>query len=70
MDSGELITGQTVNIAYYTQEIEEMDENMRMIAYIRGAGEIIETNKGKSFRRRKCWSGFFFLNNTHGTPIR
>ena len=35
LDSGELITGQTVNIAYYTQEIEEMDENLRMIAYIR-----------------------------------
>ena len=70
LDSGELITGQTVNIAYYTQEIEEMDENLRMIAYIRGAGEIIETNQGEVIAAPQMLERFLFPKQTHGTPIR
>ncbi|MGR5942147.1 ATP-binding cassette domain-containing protein [Bacillus pacificus] len=34
-DSGEIEVGQTVKIAYYTQENEEMNLNQRMIEYIK-----------------------------------
>ncbi len=70
LDSGEFNTGQTVNIAYYTQEIEEMDENMRMIAYIVSAGEIIETTQGEVISAAQMLERFLFPTNTHGTPIR
>ncbi|MCR2820175.1 ABC-F family ATP-binding cassette domain-containing protein [Lederbergia panacisoli] len=70
LDEGELVTGQTVNIAYYTQEITEMDENKRMIAYIREAGEVIETNKGESISAAQMLERFLFPMNTHGTIIK
>src|SRR5690606_4448032 len=47
LDAGELSIGQTVKIAYYTQENEQLDENKRIISYIREAGEVIETKHGE-----------------------
>ena len=34
-DSGEIEVGQTVKVAYYTQENEEMNLDQRMIEYIK-----------------------------------
>ncbi|MEK0397509.1 ATP-binding cassette domain-containing protein, partial [Lactobacillus delbrueckii] len=39
LDSGERLTGQTVKIAYYRQETPGMNEDKRMIEYIREAGD-------------------------------
>ncbi|MBS4176629.1 ABC-F family ATP-binding cassette domain-containing protein [Lederbergia citrea] len=69
LDGGELLTGQTVKIAYYTQENDEMDENQRMIAYIREAGEVIETSKGETISATQMLERFLFPTNTHGTVI-
>ena len=35
LDSGERVIGQTVKIAYYTQESVDMDENKRVIEYLK-----------------------------------
>ncbi|MBS4217370.1 ABC-F family ATP-binding cassette domain-containing protein [Bacillus sp. FJAT-49711] len=70
LDGGELVTGQTVKIAYYTQENTEMDENKRMIAYIREAGEVVETNNGESISAAQMLERFLFPMNTHGTVIK
>jgi ABC transport system ATP-binding/permease protein len=69
-DSGEIETGQTVKIAYYTQENIDMDENKRMIEYIREAGEVIHTTDGKTISAAQMLERFLFPMNTHGTPIR
>lgn len=69
LDRGELIVGQTVNIAYYTQEMEEMDGNKRMIAYIREAGEVVETRDGESLSATQMLERFLFPASSHGTPI-
>lgn len=69
LDNGELIVGQTVNIAYYTQEVEDMDESKRMIAYIREAGEVVETRDGESFSATQMLERFLFPASSHGTPI-
>jgi ATP-binding cassette subfamily F protein uup len=69
-DSGEIETGQTVKIAYYTQENVDMDENKRMIEYIREAGEVIHTTDGKTISAAQMLERFLFPMNTHGTPIR
>ncbi|OAT83950.1 multidrug ABC transporter ATP-binding protein [Bacillus sp. MKU004] len=70
LDAGELITGQTVKIAYYTQGHEELDENMRMIEYIREAGEFITTDKGERISVTSMLERFLFPMSTHGTLIR
>lgn len=45
-DSGTIVTGETVRIGYFSQESEEMDASQRVIAYIRGIAENIETVDG------------------------
>ncbi|MFL0362598.1 ABC-F family ATP-binding cassette domain-containing protein [Pseudobacillus sp. 179-B 2D1 NHS] len=68
-DCGEMITGQTVKIAYYTQERTDMDENMRMIAYIRESAEIITTKTGEKISAAQMLERFLFPMHAHGTPI-
>jgi ATP-binding cassette subfamily F protein uup len=53
-DSGEVITGQTIKIGYYAQEIRNdesqglayMDPNIRVIDYIRNTAEYVQTVDG------------------------
>lgn len=70
LDSGELIVGQTVKIAYYTQENEDMDENKRMIEYLKEAAEVVHTADGKTISAAQMLERFLFPPYTHGTPIR
>ncbi|MFK9093372.1 ABC-F family ATP-binding cassette domain-containing protein [Bacillus salipaludis] len=70
LDEGEFIMGQTVKIAYYTQESEDMDENKRMIEYIKETAEIVETSDGKTISAAQMLERFLFPAYTHGTPIR
>lgn len=70
LDSGELITGQTVNIVYYTQENEDLDENKRMIEYLKETAEIVHTSDGKTISAAQMLERFLFPPFTHGTPIR
>ncbi|MBT2737045.1 ABC-F family ATP-binding cassette domain-containing protein [Bacillus sp. ISL-7] len=70
LDEGEFIMGQTVKIAYYTQESEDMDENKRMIEYIKETAEIVETSDGKTISAAQMLERFLFPPFSHGTPIR
>jgi ABC transport system ATP-binding/permease protein len=70
LDEGEFIMGQTVKIAYYTQESEDMDESKRMIEYIKETAEIVETSDGKTISAAQMLERFLFPPFTHGTPIR
>jgi ABC transport system ATP-binding/permease protein len=70
LDEGEFIMGQTVKIAYYTQESEDMDENKRMIEYIKETAEIVETSDGKTLSAALMLERFLFPPSSHGTPIR
>ncbi|WP_338749510.1 ABC-F family ATP-binding cassette domain-containing protein [Bacillus sp. FJAT-52991] len=68
-DQGEMITGQTVKIAYYTQERTDMDEKMRMIAYIRESAEVVTTKDGEQLSAAQMLERFLFPMHAHGTPI-
>jgi ABC transport system ATP-binding/permease protein len=68
-DHGEIEVGQTVKIAYYTQENEDMDLNKRMIEYIKETAEAIHTTDGKFVSAAQMLERFLFPLNTHGTPI-
>lgn len=70
LDSGELVTGQTVKIAYYTQENEDLDENKRMIEYLKETAEIVHTSDGKTISAAQMLERFLFPPYTHGTLIR
>ncbi|WP_310171158.1 ABC-F family ATP-binding cassette domain-containing protein [Neobacillus niacini] len=70
LDEGEFLMGQTVKIAYYTQESEDMDENLRMIEYIKETAQIVETSDGKTISAAQMLERFLFPPFTHGTPIR
>lgn len=69
LDSGELIKGQTVKIGYYTQENIGMNENLRMIEYIREAAEVVTTGDGSTASAAQMLERFLFPMHTHGTPI-
>lgn len=70
LDSGEFIMGQTVKIAYYTQESADMDENQRMIEYIKETAQVVETADGKTISASQMLERFLFPAYSHGTPIR
>ncbi len=44
---GTVTTGDTVKIGYFSQDSRKMDENMRVIDYVKEVGEYITTTEGK-----------------------
>jgi ABC transport system ATP-binding/permease protein len=69
-EEGEVEIGPTVKIAYYTQEHVEMDEQKRVIEYIREAGDAIRTVDGTVISAAQLLERFLFPMHMHGTPIR
>lgn len=45
-DAGSIEIGQTVKIGYFSQESESLDDSMRVIDYIKEAGEYVQTTDG------------------------
>ena len=45
-DTGSILIGQTVKIGYFSQESESLDDNMRVIDYIRETAEYVRTPEG------------------------
>ncbi len=69
LDSGILTVGETVKVAYFTQTIEKMDPNKRMIAYLQEAGEEVETSSGEKISVTNLLEQFLFERYMHGTLI-
>jgi ABC transport system ATP-binding/permease protein len=69
-EEGEVEIGPTVKIAYYTQEHVEMDEQKRVIEYIREAGDVVRTVDGTVISAAQLLERFLFPMHMHGTPIR
>ncbi|PVE74765.1 ABC-F family ATP-binding cassette domain-containing protein [Priestia megaterium] len=69
-DSGEIDRGQTVKVAYYTQESDDMDLNQRMLDYIKESAEVVHTTDGKMISASQMLERFLFPSHTHGTPIQ
>ncbi|WP_078577626.1 ABC-F family ATP-binding cassette domain-containing protein [Salipaludibacillus agaradhaerens] len=69
-DKGSITTGETVKIGYYTQEHEEMDENMRMIDYIKETAEVVYTIDGVAITAEQMLERFLFSRAMQFTYIR
>ncbi|EOK98019.1 ABC transporter ATP-binding protein [Enterococcus faecium EnGen0152] len=69
LDSGTMSIGETVHLAYYTQENEEMAPDKRMIAYLQEAAEEAKTADGSQIGVAELLERFLFPRFMHGTLI-
>ncbi len=59
-DSGEIETGSTVHIGYYDQESRALNDDERVIDYIRNVAEYVTTNEGVEITAGKMLERFLF----------
>lgn len=59
-DSGEIQVGETVKVGYFAQEEQEMNDNQRVIDYVKDIAEYVTTKEGK-ISAAKCWSVSYLL---------
>lgn len=68
-DTGEVIVGSTVKLLHFKQTLPPMNENARMIDYIREASNDITDSEGVRYSASQMLERFLFTLNSHGTPI-
>jgi ATP-binding cassette subfamily F protein uup len=68
-ERGTVEVGQTVRFGYYDQENRALDEEMRVIDYIRDAAERIETADGTFITASQMLEKFLFTGAMQYTPI-
>ena len=67
-DSGTVEIGQTVNMGYFSQENEAMDESLKVIDYIKNAAEYVKTKDG-SISASQMLERFLFPSHIQYTAI-
>lgn len=67
-DRGEIRIGQTVRLGYFSQENEAMDENLKVIDYIRNVAEVVQTLDG-SISASQMLERFLFPGSVQHTVI-
>lgn len=68
-DTGEITTGQTVNIGYYTQQNTELDPDKRMITYLQEIGNEVKTTQNETISVSAMLERFLFPKEVHGKLI-
>ena len=66
--SGQLIIGETVRVAYFSQQIEGLDESKRVINYLQEVAEEVKIGSGTT-SIAELLEQFLFPRSTHGTLI-
>jgi len=69
-DAGEIETGETVKIGYYTQGDEELDGAQRVIDYIKETAQVIHAKDGEVITAEQMLERFLFPRSTQYTYIR
>lgn len=69
-DRGEVITGETVKIGYYTQGDEELDGSMRVVDFIKEVAEVIHTKDGDVITAEQMLERFLFTRPEQYNYIR
>lgn len=70
LDSGEIKTGQTVKIGYYTQQTENMDPDKRVIRYLESIGQGVRNSGGEHMSASQMLDTFKFDHQMQGAFIR
>lgn len=68
-DKGVVDIGDTVNIGYFSQETYHMDEDMRVIEYIKEIGEYLPLANGDRITASQMLERFLFNGSMQYTPI-
>ncbi|MDQ0721437.1 ATP-binding cassette subfamily F protein uup [Paenibacillus sp. W4I10] len=68
-DAGVVDVGPTVNLGYFTQEHQEMDESLRVIEYIKEVAENVKTADGSLITASQMLERFLFTPASQWTPI-
>ena len=68
-DTGRVIIGATVRIGFFSQEGREMDPSQKVIDYLRGYGETLDTGSGR-LTAAQMLEKFLFPPALHYTEIR
>ncbi|WP_342472548.1 ABC-F family ATP-binding cassette domain-containing protein [Metasolibacillus sp. FSL H7-0170] len=68
-DKGEVVVGTTVKRLHFKQALPKMNEQQRMIEYVREASNDITDADGVRFSAVQMLERFLFPLHTHGTPI-
>ena len=66
--AGQLIIGETVRVAYFSQKIEGLDESKRVINYLQEVAEEVKIDSGTT-SIAELLEQFLFPRSTHGTLI-
>src|SRR5690625_2321866 len=69
-DKGEVKIGETVKIGYYTQGEEELDDDMRVIEYLKEQAEVIRTKDGNIITAEQMLERFLFSRPKQWTYIK
>lgn len=67
-DEGKIMIGDTVKIGYFAQENAQMEENIRVIDYIKNTAEYIQTTKGQASASQML-ERFLFPPELQYTPL-
>jgi ATP-binding cassette subfamily F protein uup len=68
-DNGTVEIGQTVKIGYFSQESSEMNQDLRVIEYIREEAHFLPTADGGTISAAQLLERFLFPPNLQWTPI-
>lgn len=68
-DSGKVDIGSTVKIGYFSQENEELNEDLKVIEYIKEGGEVLSTLEGGTISASQMLERFLFPPNLQWTQI-
>lgn len=68
-DSGVIDIGDTVRIGLFSQESYHMNENLRVIEYIKEGAELVATSEGERITASQMLERFLFEPSAQWTPI-
>lgn len=68
-DAGNIELGPTVNLGWFSQEHEEMNETLRVMEYIREGADQVKTADGSTISAGQMLERFLFPPNTHWAVI-
>lgn len=67
-DSGEIEVGETIRMSYFAQEVPDMDDNQRVIDYVKDIAEYIPTKDGR-ITASQMLERFLFTPDMQYSPI-
>lgn len=70
LDSGQVIQGETVKMAYYRQQTENIPDDKRVINYLNEVGQSVVNKDGERISTTSLLEQFLFPRFMHGTLIR